>query len=200
MSTQPSTLTPPSTSTSDVHTLTDWPNFCVFCGFAPIVAPRYTAELRRLFSGSGPAVLAMMGILHDLHLRILATRTTPERRRAFLLEAVKTGRCTQLEVLQMASALESFAKTITERGEKLPGGDMEVCARHSDQHDVAVSPELAHVLQGLGMEELGPAAVFLGIDSDARFRVQTILFDNMKGIQPSPFQKLMLKIALKKSV
>ncbi|KAJ7047045.1 hypothetical protein C8F04DRAFT_218557 [Mycena alexandri] len=189
----------------DVHTLTDWPIFCVFCGAPPVVAPRYTTELRGLLSPGAPAVLATMGILHDLHLRILATCITPAQRRDFLLSAVTKGRCTQFEALEMTSALDSFGEKITERGENLPGDSIEVCIYHGDNHAVAVPPELARALQELGMEELGPAAVFLGISSDARFRdarkfdedvKRVMLFENMKGIEPSAFQKMMLEIVL----
>ncbi len=69
-----------------------------------------------------------------------------------------------------------------------------------------VSPsELAAVLHTLGMDELGPAVVFLGIRTNEDFRracgydeaiKQKMLYDNMKGIKPSPFQKLALKVAL----
>ncbi|KAJ7775118.1 hypothetical protein B0H16DRAFT_86430 [Mycena metata] len=189
----------------DVHTLTDWPIFCVFCGAPPIVAPRYTTELRALLPPGAPAVLATMGILHDLHLRILATRITPEQRRAFLLSAVTKSRCTQFDALEMASALDTFGEKIMERGESLPGESMEPCAYHADNHDVAVPPELARALQEFGMEELGPAAVFLGINSDTRFQdarkfdedvKRVMLFENMKGIAPSAFQKMMLEIVL----
>lgn len=55
------------------------------------------------------------------------------------------------------------------------------------------------------MEEVGPAAVFLGINTNADYRKAcgsdqaTIkdLLGHIVGITPSPFQKLMLELALK---
>jgi hypothetical protein len=57
----------------------------------------------------------------------------------------------------------------------------------------------------MGMEELGPSCVFLGISSNANFQAirtwsielkRKMVFDNIKEIHPSPFQILMLELAL----
>jgi hypothetical protein len=68
-----------------------------------------------------------------------------------------------------------------------------------------VPSELEAVLQALGMEELGPAAVFLGINTNEHFLAargydaatkKGILFKDIKGIKPSAFQLWMLELAL----
>ncbi|KAJ7940399.1 hypothetical protein B0H13DRAFT_1937913, partial [Mycena leptocephala] len=80
----------PATQSSNVSAeldpMIDWPLWCVYCGTSPTVPERYTTELRQLFPNDVPT-LKTMGILHDLHLRILAS-LSDSRRHAFLLSFV----------------------------------------------------------------------------------------------------------------
>jgi hypothetical protein len=99
----------------------DWPLWCVYCGTSPIVPERYTTELRQLFPNDVPT-LKTMGILHDLHLRILAS-LSDSRRHAFLLSFVPK-KYTQFRALQISALLNKYGKEHAD--ESLPAGEMEV--------------------------------------------------------------------------
>ncbi|KAJ7709649.1 hypothetical protein B0H17DRAFT_232002 [Mycena rosella] len=179
----------------------EWPFWCVFCGRAPPVPERCTQKLRRLFDDEVLGVFVTIGILHDLHLRVLAALNESQRQ-TFLLSLVP-GHLNQFKAGEIAEVLDVYAAEHAEK--KLPGGEIEVCPRHQPQHTVDVPSELLLILEARGMEEVGPAAVFLGIESNAQFQAvrnfkpetkQKMIFDNMKEIKPSSFQKLMLEVAL----
>ncbi|KAJ6525681.1 hypothetical protein B0H19DRAFT_1276035 [Mycena capillaripes] len=193
----------PSTPAQAQDNRNDWPYWCVWCktGAPPTVPERYTKELRQLFPGDSVHTLTAMGILHDLHLRVLASIGEPNRR-AFLLSFVPT-KYTQFKALEMSDALNKFSKDHAD--EDFPTGEIQVCSKHANEHAVQVPSELEDVLQTLGMEELGPAAVFLGIKTNTNFQTarrfdaaarKDVFFNNMKGIQPSAFQNMMLEVAL----
>ncbi|KAJ6597126.1 hypothetical protein DFH09DRAFT_1133764 [Mycena vulgaris] len=182
---------------------TVWPMWCVHCGVPPPVVPEECIrQLCRLFKGDVLGIFATIGILHDLHLRVLATLDEAHRRK-FLLSFVP-GKFSQFEACQVSEILGAYAKKHAGEDE-FPGGEIEVCSRHQAQYAVEVPSELRLLLATLGMEELGPAAVFLGIDSNKKFQTmrtfdsemkRKMIFESLKGIKPSPFQILMLEIAL----
>lgn len=181
----------------------EWPVYCVFCGIPPIVPESCTKELRELFQEDVVAVLLTVGLLHDLHLRILAALEESQRQ-AFLLSLVPEH-FTQFMACEISEVIDGFAKDHV--GENLPTGELEACSRHRNQaleHD-GVPSQLQLTLEVCGMEELGPVAVFLGIDSNARLRAmrtfkpemkKAMMFDNMKEVKPSLFQIFMLEWAL----
>ncbi|KAJ7087800.1 hypothetical protein C8R44DRAFT_27582 [Mycena epipterygia] len=179
----------------------DWPTWCVFCGTPPVVPQVYTRELRQLFPGDVLGILATIGILHDLHLRILAFLNESQRQN-FLLSFVPS-KFSQFKVLEISEEIATYARA--HAGDEFPAGYIDACLRHQDQNSVDVPSELNGALRTFGMEELGPAAVFLGIDSNARFQQmrrfkpeakKAMVFENMKELKLSPFQNLMLELAL----
>ncbi|KAJ7343221.1 hypothetical protein DFH08DRAFT_962353 [Mycena albidolilacea] len=203
-SSQPTSQGSPTQSQTEAA-LTDWPVWCVFCQkkTPPTVPDQYTPELRQLFpiSSKVPAIFAAIGILHDIHLRILVSIPKVECD-AFLRSFIGI-QYTQWERVQISAALDTYAKEHAD--DPLPYWEMEGCPIHENQHEVDVPSELLAALHRLGMEEVGPAAVFLGINTNADYRKAcgsdraTIkdLLGHIVGITPSPFQKLMLELALK---
>ncbi|KAF8211975.1 hypothetical protein K438DRAFT_1805738 [Mycena galopus ATCC 62051] len=182
-----------------------WPVWCVWCQASPAIPECYTTELRQLFPPPSdvPRIFATIGILHDQHLRFLASRPRAERH-AFILSFIGSGQYDQLKALQISKTLDEYAAE--HAGEKLASENMEGCSIHLERHEVAVPSDLANVLIELGMEEVGPAAVFLGFDTNTKFQEargydeatkKEFLLDNIKVIKPSPLQKLMLELALK---
>ncbi|KAJ7444870.1 hypothetical protein FB451DRAFT_1412993 [Mycena latifolia] len=183
------------------QSVNNWPMWCAFCGVAPAVPEDCIKELRQLFEEDVLGVLANIGILHDLHLRVLSTLEESQRRE-FLLSLVPE-KFSQLTACEISEMFNEYAKQ--HAGGGIPGGEVEICFRHQAQHAVDVPSELRLLLEARGMEEVGPAAVFLGIDSNARFQTsrtfkveakKKMIFENMKGIKPSLFQNLMLELAL----
>ncbi|KAF7363654.1 hypothetical protein MSAN_01022600 [Mycena sanguinolenta] len=189
------------------HALTDWPVWCVWCQLdtPPAISEPYTIELRQLFPAPSdiPRILAAIGILHDMHLRVFALRSRAERN--IFLRSFIGSQYDQLTALQISKTIDQYAAEHAH--ETLPDRDMEVqCSYHQHEHQVHVPSDLSDVLYDLGMEELGPAAVFLGCIDNVRFKEareydeatkKEFLLDNVQIIKPSPFQKLMLQIALK---
>ncbi|KAJ7510106.1 hypothetical protein B0H11DRAFT_2269594 [Mycena galericulata] len=177
------------------------PNWCVWCGRAPNVKDCFTEELRKMFPPDLLGILASLGILHDLHLHILASKVDNSRRQRFFSTFVPSK-------FTLFGAHEINAKIDRYGGHHLPGGYIEVCPRHETRHAVDVPSELSNTLQILGMEELGPAICWLGIDSNASFRTvresdpdaKRMIFSNVKEIKLSPFQSLMLEFAFEAPV
>ncbi|KAJ6502302.1 hypothetical protein C8R45DRAFT_615201 [Mycena sanguinolenta] len=205
----PSQPTNNPSATQTRPTLTGWPIWCVWCQLdtPPAVSEPYTVELRQLFPAPSdvPRVLAAIGILHDMHLRAFALRSKAERN-AFLRSFIGS-QYDQLKALQISKTLDQYAAEHAHQ--ELPRWDMEACSYHQREHQVCTPPSLSKILHDLGMEELGPAAVFLGCRSEEQFQEarkfdeatkKEFLLDNVQIIKPSPFQKLMLQIALKPKV
>lgn len=116
--------------TPEQEPLTNWPYWCVWCktGAPPAVPERYTRELRQLFPTNDVHILACMGVLHDLHLQVLA-RIRAAQRRDFLLSFVP-NKYTQLKALEMSDVLDKFGEEHEDEG--FPGGLIQlVCSKSS---------------------------------------------------------------------
>jgi hypothetical protein len=111
--------------------LTDWPVWCVFCQkkTPPTVPDQYTPELRQLFPTPSkvPSIFAAIGILHDIHLRILVSIPKVECD-AFLRSFIGI-QYTQWERVQISAALDTYAKEHAD--DPLPYWEMEGVGVHS---------------------------------------------------------------------
>ncbi|KAF7338102.1 hypothetical protein MVEN_02034900 [Mycena venus] len=115
---------PAQTPDTDRDTHTKWPIWCVFCQRTtpPFVPDRYTSELHQLFPfpSDVPHIFAAMGILHDLHLRILAFLSEAER--DSFLHLFIGSKYTQFQALEISDALNKYALEHAE--DEFPDGEM----------------------------------------------------------------------------
>ncbi|KAJ7219512.1 hypothetical protein GGX14DRAFT_592539 [Mycena pura] len=194
-------LTVASSSGEEARTI-EWPQWCVFCGQAPIVPKHCTEDMRKQFQDDIAAlgIFQSLGILHDLHFQVFAS-LSKDKQRDFLASFVRI-KFNQVKASQFFNVIDKYAAE--HAGDGFSAGEITVCLRHQDEYAVDVPSELAAVLHAKGMEELGPAAVFAGITSNDEFRqvldfkadAKNMFLGCMTGIVLSPFQKLMFEVVI----
>ncbi|KAJ6630576.1 hypothetical protein B0H10DRAFT_1981841 [Mycena sp. CBHHK59/15] len=183
--------------------LNAWPQWCVFCGVPPAVPECYTTEMRHCFKGDS-YLCGTMGILHDRHFRILASQDK-SRRDNFLLDFVP-ALFNQFKALDLAKRFDKFANDHSGEDVLPEGGqEIEVCSRHQANYVINVPSKLQASLESVGMEELGPAAVFLGIHSNTDFEMirnfdaeskKEMVYSRLKEIKLNKFQLMILELVL----
>ncbi|KAJ7156965.1 hypothetical protein C8R43DRAFT_1234686 [Mycena crocata] len=197
----------PTRQESDDEGVHEWPHWCAFCGVPPVVSGLYTKDIRALFSVETMGILSTLGISHDLHFKILSSLDV-SRRRNFLLSFVP-DKISQFIACDIMDAIQKYGK---HRSKEELLGDEDIkpipCSNLTHQarsEKVKVSPELENCLKAFRMQELKHILFFIGIDSNERFQKmcgfteenkRKMLYENIKEIYPSPFQKMMLELVL----
>ncbi|KAJ7632860.1 hypothetical protein FB45DRAFT_1026985 [Roridomyces roridus] len=158
-----------------------WPTWCPWCGSAPPIPHNLTGELRHLFPDLLDEFRAV-GIVHDLHLRIVASKLG-SKSRAFILRTFSP----KLSAPRASQTAKTIADKIdayygTHKNVPIPEGDILVCTRHEAKYRIEVPPALCLKLQQLGMEEIGPAVFALGVETDTNFKTVCAMPDGQKDM------------------